>query len=81
MPREKTIEVRGKEYIIKKIPAREWVRLRDRCKNRFGIVLEERMLAEVFEHLVINPITSLDDFDDWSECQEVADAVVEFQLG
>ncbi|HRD26143.1 MAG TPA: hypothetical protein PLA39_07715 [Methanoculleus sp.] len=78
---EKKVEIRGVEYTLKKIPPREWARLRDRCKNRFGNIIEEKYLAEVFEHLVVNPKKSIDDFDDWSECQEVADAAIEFHLG
>jgi len=78
---EKKIEIRGVEYTLKKLPPREWARLRDRCKNRFGNILEEKFLAEVFEHLVVNPKRSLDDFEDWDECQEIANVAVEFQLG
>ncbi len=78
---ESQIEIRGKEYTLKKLPPREWARLRDRCKNRFGHILEEKFLSEIFDHLVVNPRTTLDDFDDWDECQEVANAAVEFQLG
>lgn len=78
---EKKVEIRGKEYTFKKIPPREWVRLKDRCKNRFGNVIEEKFLAEIFEHLVVNPKVSLDDFEDWSECQEVANAAIAFHLG
>lgn len=81
MTEEKKITIRGNEYTLKKIPPREWVRLRDRCKNHYGITLEEKFMSEVFEHLVVNPKVSLDDFDNYSECQEVADAAIEFQLG
>ncbi len=78
---EKKVEIRGVEYTLKKIPPREWARLRDRCKNRFGNIIEEKFLSEIFEHLVVNPKLSLDDFEDWDVCQEVANAAVEFQLG
>ena len=78
---EKKVEIRGVEYTLKKIPPREWARLRDRCKNRFGNIIEEKFLEEVLEHLVVNPKKSIDDFDDWGECQEVANAAIEFHLG
>ena len=78
---EKKVEIRGVEYTLKKIPPREWARLRDRCKNRFGHIIEEKFLSEIFEHLVVNPKVSLDDFEDWDMCQEVANAALEFQLG
>ncbi len=78
---EKKVEIRGKEYTLKKIPPREWARLRDRCKNRFGVMSEEKFLAEIIEYMVANPRVSLDDFEDYDECQEVANAAIEFQHG
>jgi hypothetical protein len=42
---------------------------------------EEKFLSEIFEHMVVNPRVSLDDFEDYDECQEVANAAVEFQHG
>ncbi len=78
---EKKVEIQGKEYTLKKIPPREWARLRDRCKNRFGVMSEEKFLSEIFEYMVVNPRVSLDDFEDYDECQEVANAAIEFQHG
>ena len=78
---EKKVEIQGKEYTLKKIPPREWARLRDRCKNRFGVMSEEKFLSEIFEHMVVNPRVSLDDFEDYDECQEVSNAAIEFQHG
>ena len=78
---EKKVKIQGKEYTLKKIPPREWARLRDRCKNRFGVMSEEKFLSEIFEYMVVNPRVSLDDFEDYDECQEVANAAIEFQHG
>jgi len=81
MTEEKKVTIRGVEYTLKKISPREWARLRDRCKNRFGVMLEEKFLSEILEYMVVNPRVTLDDFEDYETCQEVANAAVEFQLG
>ena len=78
MENKKTI--RGTEYTFKKLPARQWVRLRDRCKNRYGVIMEETYMSEIFEHLVVDPKVSLDDLE-WDEAQEVANEAVKYQLG
>ncbi|MBW2672323.1 MAG: hypothetical protein JRD89_02755 [Deltaproteobacteria bacterium] len=78
---EKTETIYGKEYRFRKLPPRQWVRLKDRCKNRFGVVQEEDFMSEVLEHLVVDPVVTLDDFEDWDEAEAVVTAAVRFQLG
>jgi len=81
MTKEKKQTVQGVEYTFQKLPPRQWVRLRDRCKNRFGNIMEETFTSEVLEHIVIDPKTTLDDFDEWEAAQEVVNAAITFQLG
>ena len=78
---EKVETINGVEYTFKKIPPREWARLRDRCKNRQGIVLEEKLMVEILEHVVANPRVTLDDFDDWATAEEVVNSATLFCLG
>lgn len=79
--KQKTITVAGTEYILQKVTPREWARLRDRCKNRFGNVVEENFMAEILKHIVVEPKVTLDDFDEWADAQEVCNEAVRFQLG
>jgi len=81
MTLQKTITVGGKEYVIQKVPPREWTRMRDRSKDRNGNIVEERLIDEMFKHMVIDPKVSMDDFEDWAEVQDIFDAVAAFQLG
>jgi len=81
MSKEKKETIEGVEYTFKKLPPREWARLRDRCKDRFGNIIEERFMSEILEHVVVNPKTSLDDFEEWETAQEVINAAVKFCLG
>jgi len=81
MSKEKKETIEGVEYTFKKLPPREWARLRDRTKNRFGNVIEENFMSEILEHIVVDPKVSLDDFEDWETAQKVCDTAVKFCLG
>ena len=81
MSKEKKETIEGVEYTLKKLPPREWARLRDRTKNRFGNIIEENFMSEILEHIVIDPKVSLDDFEEWETAQTVCDAAVKFCLG
>ena len=81
MSKEKKETIEGVEYTFKKLPPREWARLRDRCKNRHGNILEENMMSEVLEKIVVDPPVKLDDFEDWGAAKAVADAAALFCLG
>lgn len=79
--KQKTMRIGDTDYTFQKLSAREWVRLRDRCKNRNGVMLEEPFMTEVLKYIVVSPKVSLDDFDDWETAQDVTNAAVTFQLG
>jgi len=78
---QKTVTVGGKEYILQKMTPREWARLRDRSKNRFGNIVEETFMSEILKYIVVDPKVTLDDFDEWADAQEVCNEAVRFQLG
>ena len=69
------------EYTLKKLPPREWARLRDRCKNRHGHIMEENFMSEILEHIVVDPAVKLDDFEDWETAQQVVNSAVSFCVG
>ncbi len=80
-PRQRTERIGETEYTFQKLSAREWVRLRDRCKNRDGVMMEETFMSEVLKYIVVSPKVALDDFYDWELAQEVVNSAVTFQLG
>lgn len=79
--KEKKETIEGVEYTFKKLPPREWARLRDRCKNRHGHILEEALMSEILEHIVVDPKITLDDFEDWEVAERVVNAATTFCLG
>jgi hypothetical protein len=76
----KKVTVGDTEYTLQKIPAREWVRLRQRCTKN-GNLNEEKFIDEILEHIVVDPKKRLDDFEDYSELEEVVAEAVNFQHG
>ena len=80
-PKQKTVRVGQTDYTFQKLTPREWVRLRDRCKDRHGNMKEESFMSEVLQHIVVSPKVTLDDFDEWETAQEVTNAAITFQLG
>ncbi len=79
--RQKTVRVGQTDYTLQRMSPREWARLRDRCKNRFGNMMEETFMSEVLKHIVVSPRVTLDDFDLWEDAQEVCNEAITFQLG
>ena len=78
---KKTENINGVEYTFQKMPPRQWARLQDRCQNRYGVSLMEKLFSEILEHIVIDPKITLDDFQDWDTVEEVVRAASRFQRG
>lgn len=78
---QKKVTINGTEYTLQKVTPREWLRMRDRCKNKHGQPIEERMYDEVLEHIVVHPKKKLDDFIDLQELEELVAAAIRFQRG
>lgn len=78
---QKKVTISGTEYTLQKVTPREWLRMRDRCKNKHGQLIDERMYDEVLEHIVVHPKKKLDDFTDLQELEELVAAAIRFQRG
>lgn len=79
--KQKKITVNGVEYTLQKVSPREWLRLKERCKGKNGLPIEEKTYTEVLEHIVVTPKKKLDDFEDFAEVEEVVTTAIRFQLG
>lgn len=78
---QKKVTIGDTEYTLQKVLPREWLRMRDRCKNRYGQPIEEKLYSEVLQHIVVDPKKKLDDFDNVRELEEVVTAAIRFQRG
>lgn len=78
---QKKITVNETEYTLQKVMPREWLRMKDRSKNKHGQVVEENFYSEILKHIVVSPKKSLDDFTNMSEVDEIVKAAARFQTG
>ncbi|MEK4026294.1 hypothetical protein ABZ756_13790 [Mammaliicoccus sciuri] len=78
---QKTITINEKEFTLQKVFPVEWLKIRDRCKNKFGVPSEEKTYKEVLAHIVVSPKMKIEDFDDWGELDELVKEAVNFQQG
>ena len=76
---QKKVTVDGVEYTLQKIPFRSYLDMEDRCTNRNGILQKSPYLTELFKHCVVNPRTTLEDFDgNFSAASELAGEIESF---
>lgn len=79
--KQKKIAINNIEYTLQKVLPREWLKIKDRCTNRYGQPIEEKLYDEVLEHIVVAPKVKLDDFEDMAVVEELVTAATQFQLG
>lgn len=81
MTNQKQVTVNEKDFTLQKVFPVEWLRIRDRCKNKFGIPSEEKMYKEILTHIVVEPKMKVEDFEDWKELDELVQEGIRFQQG
>ena len=64
MNKQKTVKVNGKDYALQHPGARWYVRITDQCKNASGVLQTEKYIDALFEHVVVDPVVKIEDFDD-----------------
>lgn len=77
--RTKTTTIREKEYTFQEIPARQFLKMKQRCTDKNGQPILESLYSEILEHIVVAPKVKIDDFR-YSELEELASAAIEFQV-
>ncbi|MCF2717881.1 hypothetical protein LWE69_11890 [Paenibacillus sp. UKAQ_18] len=76
-----TSKVEGKEYTFQHPGVRAVSKINDASKNKFGVVLEERLSEEMLKHVIVQPKMKIDDFTEYSEYSEVINAAYAFITG
>ncbi|MDR9857873.1 hypothetical protein RJP21_30220 [Paenibacillus sp. VCA1] len=71
----------GKEYTFQHPGVRMVSKINDACKNKHGVVLEERLAEEVLKHVIVAPKLKIESFDEYSEYSEVINAAYTFITG
>lgn len=80
---QKTVTVREKDYVLQKVPIRKAMELRrDFTDVRLpGEVDDIKVCDLMFEHIVVSPRVSLDDFTSVQEATELAQECLYFLFG
>lgn len=79
--KQKTVTVKGKEYLLQHPGVRSVTRITDRVKNKHGIPQDEKMADEMLDHVVVNPRVKMDDFDDFAELSDLVAKAFAFITG
>lgn len=74
----KTVEVDKIKYNLQKLPVREGLELRQRCRDGKDID-DIKFYEELLEHVVVDPKLTLDDFEDIGHLEKLMTEVIEYQ--
>ncbi len=81
MAKQKTVKIGETNYTLQKVPPREWIKLKNRARDRQGNTSEEKLYEEILEHIVVDPRQGLDDFEDWEELETLMQEAITHQTG
>ncbi|QCT02725.1 hypothetical protein E6C60_2577 [Paenibacillus algicola] len=71
----------GKDYVYQFPGVRAVSKINDASKNKFGVVLEEKLADEMLKHVIVEPKMKIDDFASYQEYSEVINAAYAFISG
>ena len=75
----KIVKVDGTEYTLQKLAPREFYLMKERCTTN-GQLNDLKMYDELFEHVIVNPKVTLDDFEDVETVEGLMKEALTFQL-
>ena len=76
---QKIVNINGTDFTLQKVPTNFWYKIKDRSKDKNGNPSEEKLYAEVLEHIVVAPKMKMEDFDEVEDLEEVMAAAITFQ--
>lgn len=71
----------GEHYVFQHPGVRMVSKINDSSKNKYGVVMEERLSEEILKHVIVSPKKKIDDFTDYQDYQEVINAAYAFISG
>lgn len=78
MERQKKFKREGVEYTFQRPSMHETVKMRDRCKDRNGELVEEKYYNEIMKYVVVEPKVDWEYWDDHEGFQEVMAEAIKF---
>lgn len=78
--KEFTSDNSGKKYVFQKVSPISWLDIMDDVESN-PEKKRRKLYGAALENIVVQPKTSLEDFDDFAEMDEVVTAAIRFQRG
>lgn len=80
-PKQKEFtSTQGNKYMFQAVRPSIWMGIADEITNDTGKLLHAKAMPALLEHVVVQPSgLTPDDFDEWSELNEVTAAAFQFQ--
>jgi len=75
---QKELEIKGKKYLVQKMPFKAYYQMADRCKDAHGNVMPSKFYDEVMKNCIISPKTSWENFESVAEIEEVMTEIATF---
>ena len=70
----------GQNYTFQTVAPSKWAQIADRITDKNGKLLNASAMPAVLESVVVQPSgLKMDDFEDWTELEEVTAAAFQFQ--
>jgi len=70
----------GNDYTFQTVLPSKWVQIVDGISDKNGKLLNAKAMPAMLEHVIVQPSgLTLDDFETWSEAEEVCTAAFRFQ--
>ncbi|PDO11574.1 MAG: hypothetical protein BLM47_00080 [Candidatus Reconcilbacillus cellulovorans] len=69
-PRQKTVTIGGIEFTFQFPGVRKALQMADESKDRYGNLLTEKYYGQIMEHVIVNPRTNWDFWDDHLDIME-----------
>lgn len=76
---QKTVEVKGKKYVLQKLPIRKALEIRQKWTLPTGIADDVTMYDECLKHIVVSPKVKIEDFENISELELLVAECIFFQ--
>jgi len=75
---QKIVPVNGVDYTLQKLPTRQWIRARQKYRDKNGLPLDEELYDYLLENVVVSPKLKIDDFEEDQDLEELMEAVFDF---
>ncbi|MBK5244290.1 MAG: hypothetical protein JJE18_04565 [Eubacteriaceae bacterium] len=75
---QKTVTINEVDYTMQKLPTRQWIRARQKYRDKDGMPKDEELYDYLLENVVISPKLIIDDFEENQDLEELMEAVMMF---